>query len=425
MNRASPTIRCVSVPRVPARLVLASIAGLWLCYLLLTTVRGYIVGLEFQDALLWRRMAVTLASMVVTGLIWPLLRALDARPLWTKIATVLVVSLPASTLLAAINQWVFSDIESQVVARIGEREGIRIRRDESGNVLVDVPGSRDVGPEASGAPPNNPALPQPTVRTIAEQEADADSVTIDPSTAAETRWRQLTDVALARYFLLLAWAALYLALLKAEEARGAERREGEYRRAAKAAELRSLRHQINPHFLFNTLNSLSSLVMTGKTDRAETMIQTLATFYRRGLAEDPTGDHELSEEIELQRLYLEIESVRFPDRLRLEVNVSDELGRIRVPGMLLQPLVENAVKYGVARSSRPVTIQITATSEFGCLVIQVVDNGPGAAAEGHGLGIGLANVRDRLQARFGEAAGLTAGPVPGGFRTELRLPLPG
>lgn len=416
-------------PRVPARVVLASIAGLWLCYLALTTLRSFIVGLEFQDALFWRRLAVTVASMAVTAAIWPLLMVLDSRSLRVRIAAVLVIALPASLLLAAINQWVFSDIENKVVAKIGERDGIRIRRDESGNVLVDVPQPRAPDAEESAAPPPPPPaalpLPEPHVRTIAQQEADeARSVTIDSATNADNRWRQLTDVALARYFLLLAWAALYLALLNAEQARDAERREGEYRRAAKAAELRSLRYQINPHFLFNTLNSLSSLVMTGKADRAETMIQTLATFYRRGLSDDPTGDHPLAEEIELQRLYLEIEAVRFPERLRLSVEVPAELGNVPVPGMLLQPLVENAVKYGVARSSRPVTIRIAARSEFGRLVIGVSDDGPGTADE-HGLGIGLANVRDRLQARFGDGAALVAGSVPGGFRTEIRLPLPG
>ena len=400
---------------------------MWLCYLVVTTLRGYLVGLEFQGPLFWRRLAVTIASMAVTAGIWPLLRLLDARSLWIKAITVVIVAFPASLALATINQWVFSDIESKVTAKIGEREGIRVRRDEAGNVLIDVPGMRS---EADAAPSEDPPVtvptPEPHVRTIAQQEADADNaVTIDPATAAETRWRQLTDVALARYFLIIAWAAIYLALLIAEQARMSERREGEYRRAAKAAELRSLRYQINPHFLFNTLNSLSSLVMTGKNEAAETMIQSLAAFYRRGLSEDPTGDIPLSEEIELQRLYLDIEAVRFPKRLKLSVDVPDALGQVPVPGMILQPLVENAVKYGVARTTKPVTLSISAREEFGRLVVSVADNGPAPASEEHGMGIGLANVRDRLNARFGDAAGFASGPFPGGYRTELRLPMPG
>ena len=413
-------------PRVPARLVLASIAGMWLCYLLVTTLRSYLVGLEYQGPLFGRRLAVTVACMAVTAGIWPILRLLDSRSLWLKALTVALVALPASLAMAKINQWVFSDIENQVVDKIGEREGIRIRRDEAGNVLVDVPGKQVEEPPVPEASPLALPTPEPHVRTIAQQEADADSlVTIDPATAAETRWRQLTDVALSRYFLVIAWGAIYLALLIAEQARVSERREGEYRRAAKAAELRSLRYQINPHFLFNTLNSLSSLVITGRNEAAETMIQSLAAFYRRGLSEDSTGDHPLSEEIELQRLYLEIEAVRFPDRLALVVEVPDDLAWVPVPGMILQPLVENAVKYGVARSTRPVTLTISARSEFGRLVVSVVDDGPAKGKEEHGMGIGLANVRDRLNARFGDGAAFVSGPVPGGYRTELRLPLPG
>ncbi len=398
---------------------------MWLCYLLVTTLRSYLVGLEYQGPLFGRRLAVTVACMAVTAGIWPILRLLDSRSLWLKALTVALVALPASLAMAKINQWVFSDIENQVVDKIGEREGIRIRRDEAGNVLVDVPGKQVEEPPVPEASPLALPTPEPHVRTIAQQEADADNlVTIDPATAAETRWRQLTDVALSRYFLVIAWGAIYLALLIAEQARVSERREGEYRRAAKAAELRSLRYQINPHFLFNTLNSLSSLVITGRNEAAETMIQSLAAFYRRGLSEDSTGDHPLSEEIELQRLYLEIEAVRFPDRLALVVEVPEDLAWVPVPGMILQPLVENAVKYGVARSTRPVTLTITARSEFGRLVVSVVDDGPATGKEEHGMGIGLANVRDRLSARFGDGAAFVSGPVPGGYRTELRLPMP-
>ena len=91
--------------------------------------------------------------------------------------------------------------------------------------------------------------------------------------------------------------------------------------------------------------------------------------------------------------------------------------------MILQPLVENAVKYGVARSRVPVTITVSAVSEFGHLLLRVSDNGAGGESTEHGLGIGLANVRDRLQARFGDLATLSAGLVPGGYRTEIRLPM--
>ena len=353
--------------------------------------------------------------MAVTLALWPLVRLLDPRPFWVKVGAVLLMALPASVLLAAINQAVFADIENKVVATIGEREGLRIRSDESGNLLVD-PLDREAEAAASSAPP-------PAAAARADAEARP-AITIDAETRADNRLRQLVDVALGRYYLLLAWAALYFSLANAEQARAAERREGQYRRAAKASELRSLRYQVNPHFLFNTLNSLSALVMTGKGQAAEQMIQTLSTFYRRSLAGDPTADVALDQEIALQRLYLEIEAVRFPDRLRTRFDIPAALADARMPGMILQPLIENAVKYAVSATTSPVTLTITARQEHGGLVIEVADDGPVTKDSKPGFGIGLANVRDRLAARYGDAAQFDSGPVAGGgWRSVIRLPL--
>jgi two-component system LytT family sensor kinase len=262
-------------------------------------------------------------------------------------------------------------------------------------------------------------------RETTEGNAGTSGLTIDAETSTENRWKQIADLALGRYFTLLAWVALYFALGNAEAARAAERREGEFRRAAKASELRSLRYQVNPHFLFNTLNSLSALVMTGKAQAAEQMIQTLSTFYRRSLANDPTSDLPLSEEVAMQQLYLEIEGVRFPERLKANFDIPAELSGLLVPGMLLQPLVENSVKYAVAAQRQAVTVTISAKAEFSRLVLTVSDDGPGGSSTGrNGYGIGLANVRDRLAARFGEEANLVSGPsVEGGWRTVIRLPM--
>ncbi len=189
-----------------------------------------------------------------------------------------------------------------------------------------------------------------------------------------------------------------------------------------------MRYQVNPHFLFNTLNSLSALVMTGKAQAAEAMIQTLSTFYRHSLAGDPTSELTLAQEIEQQQLYLRIEAVRFPDRLVAKFEIPPELADAQVPGMILQPLVENSVKYAVAVTAQPVTVTISAREEHGGLVLTVTDDGPGATgAPGQGdagFGIGLANVRDRLEARFGAAASLVSGlSAGGGYRTVIRLPL--
>jgi LytS/YehU family sensor histidine kinase len=239
--------------------------------------------------------------------------------------------------------------------------------------------------------------------------------------------KMIADNAANGYFFFIAWAALYLALSYAGEVKVLERRAAGLRSAAQAAELRALRYQVNPHFLFNTLNSLSSLVMSGKREEAERMILNLSTFFRTSLSGDPTEDVRLDEEIQLQRLYLDIETVRFPRRLLAEIDLPDALRNACVPGLILQPLVENAVKYGVAKSRRPVTIRLRAREDSGGLLITVENDGDPATAstEGHeGTGVGLANVRDRLQARFGAAASCRWGPLPGGgFAVILSLPM--
>lgn len=273
-------------------------------------------------------------------------------------------------------------------------------------------------PTASTAPSPVPA-PAAT-----DSDSQIHSMIISKMIEDEGLWKQLTDVALGRYFLLIAWAGLYIALGNAEMARASERREGEYKRAAKAAELRSLRYQVNPHFLFNTLNSLSALVMVGRTEQAEKMIQTISSFYRHSLAGDPTADVPLADEISLQRHYLEIEAVRFPERLVCEFDVPPGLENACVPGMILQPLVENSIKYGVSASTRPVTIRIAAAEAGGKLVLTVADDGPGKGGASGSTGIGLENVRNRLAARFGDEARVESGALPaGGYATVLTIPL--
>ncbi len=387
---------------VPVKVVFASMVGVWLCYFLLITLRGAIVGLEFQDELLWRRAFVCLIGVGVTALLWLCLRVVEQRSLGIKIAVALIASMPGAIMIAQANRWVFDSIEEKVEQQMGKDRGIALRRDDAGNLLIDLPRTQmneDV----------EDVLPQ--------------SVLIAPAPTALDQWKMTFDLAIGRYFLLLAWAALFLALLAGAQARAAERRGERFRSAAKAAELRSLRYQVNPHFLFNTFNSLSALVMTGKAERAEQMIQTISRFYRHSLADDSTGDVTLEDEIDLQEHYLEIESVRFPERLRVRVDLPTELAGYKVPGMILQPLVENSVKYGVSVSSKPVTISITAREEYGRLVLTVSDDGPGSAGDKHGFGIGLANVRDRIEARFGNAATIVSGATLTGYETELRLPM--
>ncbi len=385
--------------RVPARTVLASIAGLWLCYLGLITLRSLLIDRTYFGEMLALRSVVTLAGMAVTVMVWAILRLFDHRRVGVRMGIAAIVIVPAALALALINTQVFSGIDQRNFKQERNPSQVQIRHDTAGNVLIDLP--------------DPPQLTREQLSQLQQKFAE------------QGLWRQLTDIAIGRYFLLLAWAALYFAMVNAEQARAAERREGEYRRAAKASELRSLRYQVNPHFLFNTLNSLSALVMTGKDAAAEKMIQTLSAFYRRSLAEDPTGDIALEAEVALQRSYLEIEAVRFPERLRTRFNLPAALEQACVPGLILQPLVENSVRYAVALTARPVTVTIAAREEAGQLVLEVSNDGPARPDDReHGFGIGLANVRDRLAARYGDAARLESGPAePSGWRSIIRLPL--
>lgn len=395
---------------VPFRMVLISMLVLWATYFLLTTLRALVMDFGFQFELGWRRLLVTGFGVGLTMVLWLLLRLVDQKALWLKISAAIVLAFPVALAIGQVNQWVFREMELAQEQLYAKKYNINLRRDESGNLLVDVP-VRRVSPAGPGAGGD-------------AEVVGSQAVMIAPAETMSDFWRKLLDVALGRYFLLLAWASTYFALLAGVQARVAQAREEQFRTAAKAAELRSLRYQVNPHFLFNTLNSLSALVMTGKADRAETMIQTISRFYRHSLASEPTSDVALRDEFDLQQLYLDIEAVRFPTRLVAVFDLPQDLEDARVPGMILQPLVENSVKYAVSPVSRPVTITLAAREDFDRLVITVSDDGPGVPqGESHGFGIGLANVRDRLEARFGPDIGFTSGPVVGGYRSEIRIPL--
>jgi two-component system, LytTR family, sensor kinase len=415
MSRHSEATLAPPSATVPLRTVLFSMVVLWATYFVLTTFRSLVMDFGLQFELGWRRLLVTVIGVAFTLVLWLLLRLFDSRPLWIKISAAIALALPVALGIGQANYLIFQDMEEAQEQAYAQKYNINLRRDESGNLLVDVP-VRRVGPAAPGAS-EAPADDK-------DEVIGSEAVIIAPAETYADFWRKLLDIALGRYFLLLAWAATYFALLAGVQASRAQWREEQFRTAAKAAELRSLRYQVNPHFLFNTLNSLSALVMTGKADRAEMMIQTISRFYRHSLASEPTSDVALKDEFDLQKLYLDIEAVRFPTRLVTVFDLPKDLEEARVPGMILQPLVENSVKYAVSPVARPVTITMAAREEFDRLVITIGDDGPGVPqGANHGFGIGLANVRDRLEARFGPDIGFTSAPVPGGYRTEIRIPL--
>jgi LytS/YehU family sensor histidine kinase len=181
--------------------------------------------------------------------------------------------------------------------------------------------------------------------------------------------------------------------------------------------------QMNPQFLFNALNGVSSLILSGETAAAESMVGGLADFLRRTLRADPAEPVALSEEFARVAAYLQLEGMRFEDQLKVELSLPDELRNVPVLPFLLQPLVENAVKYGVARSRRTVTICVTASRSLEELVLEVADDADVTPTAEPGLSIGIANIAERLAARYGARASIRAAPVQPGFVSRVRLPL--
>ena len=228
------------------------------------------------------------------------------------------------------------------------------------------------------------------------------------------------------FVLLIAWSALYYGinyyLLLEEEIDQRAMLEHQ----ASDAQLAMLRYQLNPHFLFNTLNSISTLVLLKQTERANAMLARLSSFLRYTLANEPTAQVTLAQEVETLKLYLEIEKMRFEDRLRPHFRIDAATIGARLPSLLLQPLVENAIKYAVTPSETGADIWIKAERQGRGVRIEVADSGAGASVElaAHAsTGVGLANIRDRLAQAYGPAHGIvTRQNENGGFSVILDIP---
>lgn len=357
-----------ATPHVERAVALWSILGFWAFYFVLNTARMAISGAEGQLSMLPRRGAVVLVGIVLTLVMYAILHRWEGKSMRFLLTTAALVSIPASIAYAMINFTAF--------------------------YLV-YPSDSDL-------------------KEIAQAKAMHGAGAL----------AMITESAVSWYFFIAAWAVLYVALSYAAKVGYAERQAAAYRSEAQAAQLRALRYQINPHFLFNTLNSLSTLVLRQRTPEAERMIMNLATFFRSSLTRDPFAQVPLHDEIEMQRLYLDIEQVRFPERLSVAVDVPQELEDAHVPSLILQPLVENIVKHGVARSSEPVVITIRARKSGDSLHLTVEDDADGACDTCPQDGVGLSNVRERLAAAFDGTASCTYGPREGrGFRVELQIPL--
>lgn len=364
-----PARPAVAIP-VSTRLALASIAGFWAVWLALVTGRALVMGWPDQGGMLARRLGMTLVGV---GLAWCIhmgLRRMVSVRLPIRAAAAFLACAPAAMLFAALNSFLF------------------YRWLPVPSVLPDLARWED------GA----------VLRTA------------------------IADGFVTWYFFFAAWAAFLLALGVVGEVRAVERQRAAAETVARDARLAMLRLQVDPHFLFNALNALAAMVAGGETRAAGAMIRNLAAFFRAGLVEDPVADIPLADEVEFQRLYLTIEQARFGDRLSVEIDVPASLHGIMLPPLVLQPLVENAVKHGLGATTAPVTIGIRGQCEGGTLHLHVTDRASGTAVRRHvvplpSTGIGLANAKARLATRFGAGVTISAGAVEGGWDSIVSIPM--
>lgn len=238
--------------------------------------------------------------------------------------------------------------------------------------------------------------------------------------------------------LLAAWSALYYAINFYIQVEEQSDQLVHLENQATSAQLAMLRYQLNPHFLFNTLNSISTLVLLKQTEPANAMLSRLSSFLRYTLINEPSGRVTVAQEVETLKLYLDIERMRFEERLRTDFQIDPVVKEAMLPSLLLQPLVENAIKYAVSPLEEGAEITVSAQLIGQMLRITVSDTGPGlqngadptrlssvSAESGDPLstGVGLANIRDRLAQAYGENQRFEVLNRPeGGFAVVIELP---
>lgn len=237
----------------------------------------------------------------------------------------------------------------------------------------------------------------------------------------------------------LSWTVLYYGihyyeLLTVEHQKllqeSAQREQERYRRlqaesSARSAQLQMLRYQLNPHFLFNTLNSINALVTLRENEKAQEMIQMLSQFLRHSLEHDGIENVSLNEELKSLMLYLNIEKTRFEDRLVLEFDIESGAREALVPGLILQPIIENSMKYAIATSEDGGTVSVKARILDDQLLLEVADSGPGISDKEFipGRGVGLRNTLDRLETFYGEKYTFeTFDRAPSGLSIQIRIP---
>ena len=231
---------------------------------------------------------------------------------------------------------------------------------------------------------------------------------------------------LGSFYIMLCWSGLYFGIKYYQQLQEQTEQTLKAVAAAHQAQLKMLRYQLNPHFLFNTLNAISTLILDGANQTANQAVSRLSDFLRYTLDSDPMNRVTLGSELHALDLYLEIEKVRFGDRLIVEKDLDERATNALVPSLILQPLIENAIKYAITPSEEGGTLRISARVQRDTLVLQISDTGPGLDGGDNGqksCGVGLRNTRERLQQLYGDAQAFALAPnEPRGLTVTINIP---
>ena len=236
-----------------------------------------------------------------------------------------------------------------------------------------------------------------------------------------------TQSTLGSFYIILSWSGLYFGSKYYQMLQVEKQNVLKANAVAHQAQLKMLRYQLNPHFLFNTLNAISTLILVEENKKANTMVTKLSDFLRYSLDKDPMKKVTLQSEIQALQLYLAIEEVRFEERLTIDIHISDECKEALVPSMILQPLAENAIKHAISVLEQGGSLIISVNRFANDLLIEVADNGPGAEIIEGNLhresGVGLVNTRERLQALYQNKYSLVVSHnQPCGVKVCIRMP---
>ncbi|MEH6790104.1 sensor histidine kinase [Parasphingorhabdus sp.] len=334
-----------------------SIFGVWGGYLLFASSRFLYVAHANADALLVQRVLMTSICIAATWLLYRLLIAVRGSGMGAAIFMLTVPTMILANYLAILDQIVFDERAA----------------------LFDF------------------------------------SYLLDPIDFTSFDWAFILDEAFTGYFILAGWGALYLALSHSQDVQRMMAHSRQLERVNRESELRALRYQLNPHFVFNALNSVSSLIIDRQNEQAEKLVDDLADYMRAVLTGGAEDMIAVEQEITQQVRYLEIERMRFPERLRYSVQIDPAANGWSMPALIIQPLIENAIKFGASETDRPLNIAISVEVEGDRLRISVANDGrvkmmPESPAErAGGTGTGLSNIHNRLRALYGQNASLFLG----------------